>query len=508
MGKKKQFEKKDKPNILILMTDQQRPDSLGCYGKDFGQTPNLDALAEEGVLFENCYGQNPLCCPGRYSLLTGRYPHCHGVRSNWYAPNPGETSFGHRLGRNGYQTSMIGKMHLTPWWDNFGFDGRIIAEAKFHEDCPDDYEAFLNKHGWSRKDLYIRDARYFNQCTAIDSRVPEELHIDSFTGQATCEYLNRIDTSQPFCCIGSFLSPHNPYDPPEPYNKMFRNADFPARNMTKGEVERKPRQAYEYINRALAKDWGTTTDQLSEKQLQLIKANYYALNKLVDDWIGKIIETLKQRGLYDNTIIIYLSDHGDLLGDHGLVFKQCFYEQSVKTPLIVHSPKYFKSAKVTAPVEMIDIFNTVCELAGVNPGYGRQSQSLLPLLTQKTREHSREGAFSENYFGKMIRYDKWKLVYYIGCDEGELYNLEEDPYEQNNRWDDPNADETKSELKEKLLDWVTSTEDSLPLPVRYDHYDRTPVRYVQKHGKAVKAQHQPWHLEGFEDLYQKWEFMV
>lgn len=139
----------ERPNILFLLTDQQRPDSLGCYGSEAAITPHIDALARGGVVFDNCYVQNPLCCPSRYSILTGRYPHSHGVRANWYAPRPGEVSFGAQLGRVGYATSMIGKMHLTPWYDTFGSDGRIIAESKFHTTCPDDYERFLNHHGWS-----------------------------------------------------------------------------------------------------------------------------------------------------------------------------------------------------------------------------------------------------------------------------------------------------------------------------------------------------------------------
>ncbi len=125
-----------KPNILFLMIDQQRPDSMGCYGNAAAQTPNLDALAAQGVVFDNCYVQNPLSCPSRYSYLTGRYPRCHRVRANGFAPRAGETSFGHQLSRAGYHTATIGKMHLTPRQDNFGFHGRIIAEARFDQFCP------------------------------------------------------------------------------------------------------------------------------------------------------------------------------------------------------------------------------------------------------------------------------------------------------------------------------------------------------------------------------------
>ncbi len=493
-------------NILVLMTDQQRPDSLGCYGNNIAITPNIDRLAEKGVIFNNCYVQNPVCCPSRYSLCTGRYPHSHRVRANWYAPGKNESSFAHQLGRVGYHTAAIGKMHFTPWYDNFGFDGRIIAESKFHSFCPDDYEHFLNKHGFSRRDLYEKDASYFNNCTAIKSKVPQELHIDSFVGRSTCEYIRHAE--EPFCAFVSFPSPHNPYDPPEPYDKLFKDIEMPLRNMSEGEVNRKPREAYDYINnRPEIKQWPTTTDKLTDDMVQKMRAHYYGLNTMIDDWIGKIIEVLKKEGLYDNTIIIYTSDHGDLLGDHGLVFKQCFYEQSVKVPLIFNAPKYFKPHIVNDLVEAIDIFSTLCNLCDTWEGEGRQSKSLLPLLRAENDYKHREAAFSENYFGRMIRYDDYKLVYYPGKSYGEMYNLKDDPYEQQNLWNNTRVQDIKNELLLKLLDWSFKSEDLLPLPVRPDHQDNRPRQYyTTSHGWTEECEVQPWYLNNMLDLYKGWEF--
>lgn len=491
------------PNILFLMTDQQRPDSLGCYGDEVALTPNLDRLAEDGVRFDNCYVQNPLCCPSRYSILTGRYPHSHGVISNWYAPNPDEKSFGHQLGRAGYNTAMIGKMHLTPWHDRFGFDGRIIAEAKFHEDCPDDYGRFLLKRGTSRKELYDRkSAEYVANATAVKSRVPQELHIDSFVGRSVCEYLKNV--REPFCLFGSFLSPHNPYDPPAPYDTLFTDKDLPKRNMGEGEVQRKPREAYDYINNRLK--WPFKTDKMTEEQIHLTKAYYYSLNTLIDDWVGEIVETLKERGLYENTVIVYTSDHGDLLGDHGLVYKQCFYEQSVKAPLIIHAPTRFNPNVVEDPVESIDLFDTFCELGGAFRGYGSQAKSLVPILEGRNDQTHREAVFSENYFGTMVRRKEFKMVHYMGKDYGELYNLEEDPLEQRNLWDDLEGSPIKRQLKDLLLDWAFSSRSPTPLPVRPDHQDQTPPQFISHHGGTQEARVQPWHLNGLEGLYENWDF--
>ncbi|NLC69504.1 MAG: sulfatase-like hydrolase/transferase [Clostridiaceae bacterium] len=494
---------RDKPNILLLMTDQQRPDSLGCYGNSVAKTPNIDKLAENGVLFENCYVQNPLCCPSRYSILTGKYPHSHGVISNWYAPRAGEQSFGHCLKRAGYNTALIGKMHFTPWHDCFGFDGRIIAEAKFHTDCPDDYERFLNSKGMTRRALYdTKSEEYTWNCTAVKSKVPQELHIDSFVGRSVCEYIRNV--REPFCLFASFLSPHNPYDPPAPYDNLFPNTKFPPRNMLPGEVQRKPAEAYNYINNRLK--WPFKTDEINDEQLYLMKSHYYGLCTYIDDWVGRIIEVLKEENLYDNTIIIYTSDHGDLLGDHGLIYKQCFYEQSVKVPLIFHAPSHFNPARANNLVESIDIFNTICELGGSWESSSSQGKSLVPILKGNFEYTHREAVFSENYFGRMVRYGEYKMVYYTGKTYGELYNLHKDPCEQNNLWNKLEGSTIKYILKDLLLDWAFSSQDNLYLPVRPDHYDQSYRQYILHHGGTLESSRQPWYLQNLADLYDGWNF--
>jgi len=494
----------DRPNILFIITDQLRPDALGCYGNEIAITPNIDRLANGGVVFDNCYVQNPLCCPSRYSILTGRYPHCHGVRSNWYAPHPWETSFAHRLTRGGYHTGNIGKMHLTPWNDRFGFGGRVIAEAKNNPGLRDDYERFLNRYGRSRTELYDYDSEQFIQNgTAMISRLPQELHIDSFVGRTTCEYIR--EALEPFCLMTSFNGPHNPYDPPLNYDQLFIDKSLPGRNMGDGEVQRKPKEAYNYINNRIKRPY--KTDEMTDEQIHLTKAYYYANITLIDDWVGRIVETLKERGLYENTMIVFTSDHGDLLGDHGLVFKQCFYEQSVKAPLIVHAPALFPAGRTPALVESIDLFNTFCDLAHVMPGEGRQSRSLLPLLSGAAeRDVHRHAAFSENYFGRMVRYENYKMVYYPGKPYGELYDLAEDADEQINLWDKLEGSAIKTRLNELLLDWSFTTEDPMPLPVRPDHHDESAPGLLMVDGRTAESPHLEWRFDHMDDLYENWQF--
>ncbi len=494
--------KQKKPNILFLLPDQQRPDSLGCYGAEQAKTPNIDWLSKNGVTFDNCYVQNPLCCPSRYSLATGRYPHSLGIKANWYPLRQQESSFAHQLGRAGYTTAAIGKMHFTPWHANFGFDGRIIAEAKFHSSVPDDYARFLAKHGNNRKCLYdARSSEYIQRLSSMTSVLPQELHIDSFVGRSICEYLQQVE--EPFFAFASFLSPHNPYDPPKPYDELFRNTPMPERNMGRDEVDRKPKEAYNYITKRLG--WGFAPDEITEEQRLDMWRHYYGLNTLIDDWVGEIIRTLKEQGLYDDTIIIYASDHGDLLGDHGLFYKQCFYEQSVKVPLIVHAPARYASDRIAEKVELMDIYATICEMGGAPAGPGCQATSLVPIL-QGEPHMEREAVFSENYFGRMVRWDSWKMVYYPGKPYGEIYNLDDDPEEQVNLWDVMEGAVEKTRMKDLLLEWAFTTEDPLPLPVRPDHQDHTPVRLVMAEGAAAEDLQQPWFLPGMMEFYENLEF--
>ncbi|MCK5249615.1 MAG: sulfatase-like hydrolase/transferase, partial [Spirochaetaceae bacterium] len=331
--------------------------------------------------------------------------------------------------------------------------------------------------------------------------------IVSFVGRSVCEYIRNV--RQPFCTFASFLSPHNPYDPPAPYDTLFDGTDLSRVNIRPDEISQKPREAYDYINSRLK--WPFTTDKLSKEQIQISRRYYYSTCTLIDDWVGRIVATLKEQGLYENTVIVYSSDHGDLLGDHGMVYKQCFYEQSVRVPLIVHSPRRFTPKRINDLVESIDLFPTFCELGGADPGPGNQGRSLVPVLSEfagdtGVRQLHRQAAFSENYFGKMVRYEKYKMVYYPGKPYGELYNLEDDPDEQNNLWDKLENSQIKRDLKDLLLEWVFTSEDPMPLPVRPDHQDMTPRQYELHQGGTLEQTVQPWYLQNLLPLYDGWEF--
>ena len=233
-----------------------------------------------------------------------------------------------------------------------------------------------------------------------------------------------------------------------------------------------------------------------------MKKAYYETNTLIDDWVGKIIQTLKDRKLYDDTIIIYSSDHGDLLGDHGLVYKQCFYEQSVKAPLIIHNPKRFKPRCINSLVESLDLYSTIIDMTGSQPTQETHSKSLLPIL-EGCKDTIRDEAFSENYFGVMVRFSHYKGVYYRGKEYGELYDLEKDPNELNNLWNDKHYSHVKAQVKDRILKWSLKTSETGLTPVRGDHFDNTPVQYKMKNGAAHKKERQTWQLPFMKEFYGK-----
>jgi arylsulfatase A-like enzyme len=177
----------------------------------------------------------------------------------------------------------------------------------------------------------------------------------------------------------------------------------------------------------------------------------------------------------------------------------------VKAPLIIHAPAMFPSGRVEDLVESIDLFATICELGQAWPGEGSHGKSLIPLLNGDSNDTHRTAAFSENYFGKMVRYKQYKMVYYIGKPYGELYDLEHDPLEQHNLWEKLEGSTLKTHLKELLLEWMVTTEDSLPLPVRPDHQDYTPRQMTTEHGATAFCEHQPWYLEDLLSLYEHWK---
>lgn len=446
-------------NILFITTDQQRRDSLPCYGLSFMHTPALDRLAREGIVFDNCSSVSPVCQPARASFMLGQYPHVTGIPDNFRWIRSNSPTIARSLSNAGWRTAAIGKMHFHPWDAMEGFQERIIAEDKRHIFCPDDYTCFLRERGHKRNHpAEIPD--YEKNLGAVISPLPEELHIDSFIGNQAVNWINSYAREtkkerKPFFTWISFNSPHDPYDPPERLAGLYRNAPIPEAIGSSAELEYKPAYQRSIIpayrqNLLFLSDYS----KLNPQRIRQIREYYLATITLVDNQIAKIIDTLEKNDLLETTIIIFSSDHGDHLGDHGLPFKSTFYEGALMVPLIIRYPGMPAGQRNSTAVNWLDLHATFLKLADISIPDHVQGEDLIPLLLEPERILKTE-AFSELLGSVMVRTETAKLVL---CDDGdgELYDLTEKPLEVNNHFRDPDYIDIKEKLSRKIVQHLLS----------------------------------------------------
>lgn len=466
-----QTETEQRPNVLFITCDTLRRDALGCAGNRAVQTPNVDALAARGVLFRNAYTPSPLCQPARASLITGLYPHQHGIVSNRchpIAPALRRRTFSGELQGAGYATAFVGRHHFFDFWDEPSFDYRQLHEEMRgygfdhvvqvndkaehgHLDC--DYTASLREKGLL--DAYRADLKRGGMApfTSIDEA---DSH-DAFAAHAAIEWLARQDAARPFLLWLSFGGPHPPYRSIGEYGAMYRPEDMPC----------------PFHN----------ADRQQIAQVQRQYTQYYGMVSQIDAWIGRVIAALEARGLLATTLVIFTSDHGDMLGDFGYWHKRRFYEQSVGVPLIVAGPGVSggpgpsRGAGLNSPVmvETIDVYPTMLEAAGLNPSGkmpGLPGRSLFGALDEH-RQVWRRAAFSQIGTWLMVRTARWKLTY--DPEQGgvqQLYNQIVDPQEAENLAGRAGYEAVEAELTALLLDWLVRT------TTRTGHVERQSLQRV------------------------------
>ena len=486
---KRNMSMNQKPNILLISADQLRQDALGIYENRVIKTPSIDALGAEGVVFDQHYCQNPYCMPSRWTVFTGRYPRAHGVRENGVVFKQEERTLAHILREKGYATGAFGKMHLTPQlyavheddnWpeDDFGFQikhltndskrGEYLDDLK--ERDPETYKLVL-KQGEEkiREDLASAADRTFDPAPQIWANpIPPELHQSSWIADKFIEFLdNRED--EPFFSWVSFVDPHHPFDPPEPYASMYDPEKIPPPVKRENEFEDKPphfdRMLRGYSPGNEKYDFRT----VDQRGWQEVKAKYYGMVSLIDHNIGRIVESLKSKGLYENTIIIVTSDHGELLGDHGILFKGPFhYDSLIRVPFIIKwGNRICGGSRIPEITQHTDIVPTLLGLTNIPLPHGVQGRTLEPLMAGEQGfgypfaliEHDNQ-AWGFNM--KTLRSYEWRLTYYAGRNFGELYDLTKDPDELYNRWNDEEYRAVREELTATLLNRLIETEDRRP----------------------------------------------
>lgn len=483
-----------RPNIILFMCDQLRFDALGCYGNNQIHTPNIDRIALNGSTFDNHFVQNPVCSPSRCSVLTGRYPKNHGTRDNGIPLRDSEITLPEVLRENGYVTAAIGKMHITTQFvpkedeqddwpeDNYGFDIiHTTCDCKtgeylnwLREQSPDDYEevkrqgeqkAREDRASASEKDLSGPPQVY-------KSGINPEYHQSHWIADRMIDLIEEAVPEQPFFAYCSFVDPHHPFDPPEPYASMYDPDQLAEPLMKEGELEDKPphfwkaRTAHGFSNEKY--DYRVLTPHAWGQ----VKAAYYGMITLIDDNIGRVLAALEEKGITEDTLIMFTNDHGELLGDHGLLFKGPFhYDSIIKAPMVISWPGVVpQGSRYSQITEHVDIMPTLLEYAGIRPPCGVQGASMATAL-RGDKGFGREYAMTEfNCYDwglsvKTLTGKDYKLTCYAGEDYGELYDRNQDPEEFVNLWDDEDYAEIKTYMMKKLMDRIIETEDPLPLRI-------------------------------------------
>lgn len=475
--------KKRRPNILFIMTDDHASHALSCYGSQLMQTPNLDRIAQEGMRFDNCFCTNSICAPSRATILTGKYSHLNGVPTNRSEFDGTQPTFPKILQQAGYQTAMIGKWHLKS--DPVGFDYWNVLPGQGQYYNPDFTEIGTKK-------------RYEGYCTDLIT----DLALD---------WLGERDTEKPFCMLYWHKAPHRNWMPAPRHLHLFDDREMPYPPtwdddyITRSDAARQQEMTIDHdlfddfdlkldpdrtASNKLKKNWRNMLARLNPSQRAAWDAAYDPKNEAffnanlsgealrrwkyqryikdylrciaaVDENVGRMLDYLDEAGLADDTIVIYTSDQGFYLGDHGWFDKRFMYEESLRMPLMMRYPRLKNVGAVDANIALnLDFAPTLLELAGVTPPPEMQGRSLVPLLRGRTPQDWRQAMYYhyteypawhmvKKHYG--IRTDRYKLMhFYDDIDAWELYDLKQDPGEMHNIFGQPDQAPLVQTLRSQL----------------------------------------------------------
>ncbi len=468
----------ERPNIVVLLSDEHSPLTLGCYGSQVVQTPNLDALAARGVLFEQAYCQAPVCVPSRLSFLSGLYPWRIGAWSNVSPVPAARTSIAGYLQQHGYFTATVGKMHFVGPEQHWGFA----------------YRPYGDFAGCSHQPDPIGLAPRLTILPAGPSEIPEEEQQESIVNRLGIEFLRSDDRKEPFCLWLSYNRPHFPLRVPRRYWERYWPDGVDLPDLGPNFPERL--HPWMQFHRRY-----TGVEGWTEAQWREARAGYYAAVSFIDDKVGEVLHVLDELGLRENTIVVYFSDHGEMNGEHGMARKMTFYEPSARVPLIISYPRVLpQGIRVSEVVELVDLYPTLAELAGLPAPEGLDGRSLVPLVTTGSAAGRKGFAISEHYSHgvpgpmRMVRLGDWKYILYLDA-KPSLFNVKEDPREFVDRIDDPGAQRIARECDRLLRDdWDEALvrANFIPSPTPESNLNRRPNRppnqYLTPEGELIDAE--------------------
>ena len=515
------------PSFLVIMTDQQRADHLGCYGNDIVQTPHIDALAARGVRFERFYVSNPICQPNRAALATGQLTTVNGCRKNGIPLSRDSTTYADVLRSAGYRTGLVGKAHFQnvspiaakpPAYKGPGvppmapYDRAVRTqragpayeqEIRSHwiqdpdREVPRPYYGFDDLalcigHGDQVEGHYTRwlqdrldggpDPRGRERALPEArsgtpqlwrTALPEALYPTQFVGEAACAFLQETPPDTPFLLVVSFPDPHHPFTPPGRYFDMYDPGDIPlpasfhhpTRERT--DLPAHLQRVYEIGDTSPDAYWPFHTD--AETVRRMIALNYGAIS-MIDDWVGRILQALQDTGQAETTDVVFMSDHGDYMGDHGTVLKHGVHSQGlIRVPLIWSAPGHDAPDTTALQGSAIDFAPTLLARAGLAPPVGMQGRDLLATDAENLPVLIEDAglSFADPHgptASRTLVHDAWRMTLFEGSELGELYDLTADPNELSNLWAEPSAAARRARMLHLLADRQMALQDVSLVP--------------------------------------------
>ncbi len=435
---------KPQKNVLLICTDHWPGPLLGSEGHNVIQTPTMDELARTGTRFNRTYSECPVCIPARRTMMTGTTPQKHGDRIfQQTLEMPDFPTLAQTFRNAGYQAYAVGKLHVFPQRDRIGFDDVLLAEeGRGHHGVVDDYEEFLGEHGYPGE--AFGHGMGNNQYVTRPWHLPEEMHNTNWTAAKMSQYIKRRDPTRPAFFYMSFVAPHPPLTPPEYYLNLYRNLemDTPVKGEWASDSEKLPaklQKSTEY------------TRWFNDSMILDARRAFYATVTHIDHQIRRVIGTLREEGLLENTYIMFTSDHGDMLGNHGLWAKRCFYEYSARVPFILTGPandtRVKKNTTDSRLVGLQDVMPTLLDLCDIPIPDSVEGISVVG-------EKKRDFLYGEEAEGvnatRMIHDGRYKLIYYSSGNVFQLFDVLNDPEDLHNLVASSEYSETLDRLKLEL----------------------------------------------------------
>lgn len=500
----------DQPNILLIQVDQLAASFLPAYGNAVARTPHLDSLAEQSVVFESAYTNFALCAPSRFSMLAGRLASEIGAFDNGAEFASSTPTFAHYLRAAGYHTSLIGKMHFVGPDQLHGFDERLTTDI------------YPSSFGWTGDWTQVRE-EHSNDSRSFELAGPYlrtvQMDYDDEVAHRTRRKLydvarrEALDGDQPWLITASFTHPHDPYQCRPEYWDRYRSVDIDL-----PVVERIAEADADPYSLRLRTQYGLSDFEPTEEQIRRARHGYYGSISYIDDLVGQLLATLSETGLADNTVVVFTTDHGDMMGERGLWYKKSFFEGASRIPLLVSWPKRFLPKRVTDNVSLVDLLPTFCELGGkqalAESADRLDGRSLATLMDDGSDERLDDIVYGENLAEGatapilMVKRGSLKLIT-SGCDPEQLFDLETDPHELHNLAADPGYLSAATELRTLTADrWDIEVLNS---EVHASQRRRQFLRSVAAMSGAADWSHVPpdqasQHVLRDNDTYNDWAY--